>query len=190
MDLYQEIVHFIDVNIVFCLLPCILSLMLISVLFKNGGKAKKALTIIRWFIIGYATITNIQYVIGIILLPEEYAFIQRATGPYMFAYWFMFIGAVAIPFTLLIKKWASNYWYVMLVVILMKSGFYFERFVIIVTSFHRDYLPSRNSILDLEGVLFLGLLFLQGFMLALLLLGIVEVIERRKTRQNIADTNT
>ena len=54
------------------------------------------------------------------LNPEEYAFINRATGPYAITYWLMFLSALILPFTLLIKKLASKFWYVLLVAFAMK----------------------------------------------------------------------
>ena len=183
MDLYKQIIEIVDANIIFCLLPCILTLMLIRLLFKNRFKTDKALNIIRWFIIGYYLVTTTHYIFGMIFSPEEYAFINRATGPYWWAYWFMFICAIVLPFTLLIKKLASKYLYVLLVAVLIKSGAYFERFVIIVTSIHRDYLPPTDETSNwIPTITYIFLvIFLQGFILAVLLLGIVELIERIKT---------
>ena len=97
----------------------------------------------------------------------------------------MFICAIVLPFTLLIKKLASKYLYVLLVAILIKSGAYFERFVIIVTSIHRDYLPpteEKSNWMPFIGYILL-VIFLQGFILAILLLGIVELIERIKIKK-------
>jgi hypothetical protein len=119
--------------------------------------------------------------------PEKYAFIERATGPYKIAYWIMFLCALIFPFTLFYKKLASKFWYVLLVAFGMKIGFYFERYVIFVTSLHRDYLPSSYksefTCLPNFGI---GLFFLQGFIIAILSLGIFEIIKRRKKVYNRA----
>jgi len=127
-----------------------------------------------------------------VINPDEYAFIDRATGPYAWAYWMMFLSALILPFTLLIKKLASKYWYVILVAFGMKIGMYFERFVIILTSFHRDYLPENaNSEFENENTdlidLFsfgIGIIFLQGLIITILTLGIFEIIKRKKTAHN------
>lgn len=184
MDLYERIIQIIDANIVFCLLPCILTLMLIKLFFKNKFKTDKALNIIRWFIIGYYLITLTYYIFRLLFSSEETAFGNRATGPYWWAYWMMMLCAMALPLTLLIKKLASKYLYVLLIAFCIKIGAYFERFVIIVTSIHRDYLPPTTSTNDavLVIVYIVAVIFLQGFILALLLLGIVELIERSKSR--------
>ena len=183
MDLYKQIIEIVDANIIFCLLPCILTLMLIRLLFKNRFKTDKALNLIRWFIIAYYLVTLTHYIFGLIFSSDEYAFLNRATGPYWWAYWLMTICAVVLPFTLLIKKLASKYLYVLLIAFCLKIGFYFERFVIIVTSIHRDYLPPTDGTSDwTPTIVYIFLvIFLQGFILAMLLLGIVEIVERIKT---------
>ncbi|QXP59481.1 hypothetical protein [Olleya sp. HaHaR_3_96] len=125
--------------------------------------------------------------------PNEYAFINRATGPYAWAYWLMFLSALCLPFTLFIKKLASKYWYVILVAFGMKIGMYFERFVIITTSFHRDYLPNHeNSELGNKNIelidLFafgIGMLFLQGIIITIVTLIIFELLKREKKGHNM-----
>ncbi|MGV3696389.1 hypothetical protein [Flavobacterium sp.] len=181
MEIYKRVIEIIDVNIILCLFPCILFLMIIGYMFKNHNTSKKALNIIRWFVIGYFVITFIVYLIAMLLSPDEHAFVQRATGPYWFGYWLMLICSIIFPLSLLLKKLASKYLYVLLVVLLMKIGFYFERFVIIATTIHRDYLPSGHSGIHWGSSLFYGLAatFLQGLVLALLLLAIVKMTERK-----------
>jgi hypothetical protein len=181
MDLYEQIIRTVDANIMFCIFPCILTLMLIGRLFKNRFKPKKALNLIRWFVIIYSIVTLSHFIFGLLFSDEETAIMNRATGPYWWAYWFMFICSVVLPYTLLIKKLASKYLYVLFVAIFIKIGFYFERFVIIVTSLHRDYSPNQDTSDWPDFVMYVAIvIFLQGFVLALLLLGIVELIDRSK----------
>jgi len=193
MEVYKRIIEIIDANLIFCLIPIILTLIVLELIFKNRFETRKTLNLIRWTIIFYTIITWAFYLIGMATTKnsEEYAFFNRATGPYAIAYWVMFLGALILPFTLLIKKLASKYWYVLLVAFAMKSGMYFERFVIIVTSFHRDYLPNNgNSEFDNRTVELLGLfsygigiIFLQGVIITILTLGIFEIIKRKKCDQ-------
>jgi len=106
---------------------------------------------------------------------------DRATGPYAFAYWTMFLSATLLPFTLFYKKLAANPWYALFVAVCMKIGWYFERFVIFLTSYQRDYLPNQMGTNWLHFPLVeLLLLFLQGFVLAIVFLGIFELIEHIK----------
>jgi hypothetical protein len=181
MELYKRIIEIIDANLISCLIPIILTLILVELLFKSRFETKKVLNLIRWLIISYAIITWTYSLIGMIIYPEKFAFIERATGPYKLAYWIMFLSALILPFSLFIKKLASKFLYVLFVAIFMKIGFYFERFVIIVSNYHRDYLPeSGNS--DFPNSLLFGILiiFIQGFIIATVTLGIFEIMKRRK----------
>jgi len=74
---------------------------------------------------------------------ELYAFKNRAFGPYWWAYWTMVSCNVISP-QLFWSKWArTTPWFVFIVSIFVNIGMWFERFVIIVTSLHRDYMPSN-----------------------------------------------
>ena len=185
MELYKRIIEIIDANLIFCLIPIILTLILVELFFKNRFETKKTLNLICWTIIIYTIITWIFYLIGMALNPEEYAFINRATGPYAITYWLMFLSALILPFTLLIKKLASKFWYVLLVAFAMKIGMYFERFVIITTSFHRDYQTENGNTELIDSLSFgIGMIFLQGIIITILTLGVFELIKRKKTLDN------
>ncbi|MBD64543.1 MAG: hydrogenase [Halobacteriovoraceae bacterium] len=73
---------------------------------------------------------------------ERYAFINRATGPYWWAYWSMVSCNVISPQFLWSKKLRTNVVFVFIISIFVNIGMWFERFVIITTSLHRDFLPS------------------------------------------------
>jgi molybdopterin-containing oxidoreductase family membrane subunit len=73
---------------------------------------------------------------------EQYTFINRAFGPYAWAYWTMVTCNVLSPQIFWIKKARTNMAVLFIVSIFINIGMWFERFVIIVTSLHRDFLPS------------------------------------------------
>src|SRR6056297_1580139 len=73
---------------------------------------------------------------------ESYAFINRFSGPYMIAYWTMMTCNVISPQLFWIKKIRTNLTATFILSIVVNIGMWFERFVIIVTSLHRDYVPS------------------------------------------------
>jgi molybdopterin-containing oxidoreductase family membrane subunit len=73
---------------------------------------------------------------------ERYVFMNRALGPYAWAYWTMVICNVCVPQLLWFKKFRRSALLMFPVVILVNVGMWFERFVIVVTSLHRDFLPS------------------------------------------------
>ncbi len=72
---------------------------------------------------------------------ELYAFQNRAFGPYWWAYWTMVSCNVIVPQLFWFKSIRTNMVVVFVVSILVNIGMWFERFVIIVTSLHRDFLP-------------------------------------------------
>lgn len=73
---------------------------------------------------------------------EQFVFINRAFGPYAWAYWIMVCCNVIIPQLFWVKKFRRSIPVMIVVVILVNVGMWFERFVIIVTSLHRDFLPA------------------------------------------------
>ena len=73
---------------------------------------------------------------------EQYAFLNRATGPYWWAYASMMSCNVIIPQLYWIKKIRTSFIATFILSIFVNIGMWFERFVIIVTSLHRDFLPS------------------------------------------------
>jgi len=73
---------------------------------------------------------------------EQFVFKNRALGPLRGAYWTMVICNVVIPQVLWFRAARRNIPAVMAVAICVNIGMWFERFVIIVTSLHRDFLPS------------------------------------------------
>src|SRR6266850_1976066 len=77
---------------------------------------------------------------------ELYAFKNRAFGPYWWAYWTMITCNVVSPQLFWFKAVRQNMVIVFILSIFVNIGMWFERFVIIVTSLHRDYMPSNWAI--------------------------------------------
>ncbi len=73
---------------------------------------------------------------------ERFTFINRAFGPYAWAYWTMISCNVLIPQLYWFKKMRTSIPVMFIISITTNIGMWFERFVIIVTSLHRDFLPS------------------------------------------------
>lgn len=70
---------------------------------------------------------------------------NRPTGPYAHTYWMMLTCNVFVP-QLLWSRWVrSNVPLLFLISILVNVGMWLERYVIVVTSLHRDFLPSSWS---------------------------------------------
>ena len=73
---------------------------------------------------------------------EGFVFKNRAFGPYWWAYAIMFTCNAIIPQVFWFKAMRRNTWVLFVVSILVNVGMWFERYVIVVTSLHRDFLPS------------------------------------------------
>ncbi len=92
--------------------------------------------------VGYAYIMEffIAWYSG--LPTETFTFINRAFGPYMWAYWIMFSCNVIFPQLFWIRKIRRNIPIMFVIAVLVNVGMWFERFVIVITSLSRDFLPS------------------------------------------------
>ena len=73
---------------------------------------------------------------------EQFAFVNRAFGPYWWAYWTMVSCNVISPQFFWIKWCRTTPWFMVIICIFINIGMWFERFVITVTSLSRDFLPS------------------------------------------------
>jgi molybdopterin-containing oxidoreductase family membrane subunit len=74
---------------------------------------------------------------------DRYMIMNRMTGPYAPVYWVLITCNIAIPMTTL---WSSkirrNVAALFAISLIVQTGMWLERFVIIVTSLHRDFMPS------------------------------------------------
>ncbi len=91
-------------------------------------------------------------------------------GPYGVYYWLLIASNVLIPQALWFKGIRDNPPWLFLVALVVLIGMWLERFVIVVTSLHRDYLPSSWGMYSptvWDWSMFLGTL---GFFFALMFL--------------------
>ena len=101
---------------------------------------------------------------------ERYVTVNRMLGPYAAAYWALIFCNIITPQALWFKKVRSTPAILFVVAMVVNVGMWLERFVIVVTSLHRDFLPSswgmyHGTIWDWATFigtigLFLSLLFL------------------------------
>ncbi len=120
---------------------------------------------------------------------EQYAFINRATGPYWWAYWSMMTCNLIAPQVFWFKWARTTPWFIFMLSVVVNVGMWFERFVIIVTSLHREYLPSgwvMYSPTATEIGLFLGTfgLFFTCFFLFAKFLPVINMSEVKSILKN------
>jgi Ni/Fe-hydrogenase subunit HybB-like protein len=77
---------------------------------------------------------------------ESFMYWNRMTGPYGFTYVLLILCNIAIPQMLWSRRVRHNILLVWLLSIVLNIGMWLERFVIVVTSLHRDFLPSSWGI--------------------------------------------
>jgi len=73
---------------------------------------------------------------------EMYTSHNRLMGPYAPAYWALILCNVIVPQALWSNRVRSNTILLFIVAIIVNIGMWLERFVIVITSLHRDFLPS------------------------------------------------
>ena len=126
--------------------------------------------IVTGSIVGIAYITElfISWYSGVEY--EGYAFYNRVQGPLAWAYWSMMTCNVISPQLFWIKKIRTSVVATFVLSIIVNIGMWFERFVIIVTSLHRDYVPSswtmfHPTMYDIGEYLFTFGFFFTAFLL-------------------------
>src|SRR5213595_4094374 len=122
---------------------------------------------------------------------DQYMMTNRVLGPYGWIFWLLMLVNVVIPQALWSARVRRNLIALFLVALSINLGMWLERFVIVITSLHRDFVPSSwnmytPTIWDLATLfgsigLFLTLLFLFIRFLPMISMSeIREVISERK----------
>lgn len=141
------------------------------------------------------TIVGIAYITEFFIawysgnIYEQYAFTNRMFGPYWWAYWSMMTCNLIAPQVFWFRWARTTPWFIFIMSIVVNVGMWFERFVIIVTSLHRDYLPSSwvmysGSITEIG--LFLGTfgIFFTCFFLFAKFLPVINMAEVKSILRN------
>ena len=113
---------------------------------------------------------------------EQAAFYGRATGPYAWCFWTMVACNALAPQVLWFRRVRSNISALFVLSILVNVGMWLERFVIIVTSLHRSYLPSswvmyRPTMIEVGTLIGSFGLFFTSFLLFIRLLPMIAMWE-------------
>ena len=113
---------------------------------------------------------------------EGFVFVNRLFGPYAWAYWIMVSCNVITPQLFWFKKVRTNPMIIFILSIFVNIGMWFERFVIVASSLHRDFLPSSwgyfsPTIWDVAGLVGSFGLFFTLFTLFVRVLPMVSIAE-------------
>ena len=123
---------------------------------------------------------------------EQYAFVNRAFGPYWWSYWAMMTCNVISPQLFWFRKLRRSIIFTFVMSIIINIGMWFERFVIIVTSLHRDYLPSSWNMYSptwIEVGIFVGTMgiFMTLFLLFSRTLPVIAIAEVKSILKSSGD---
>ena len=115
---------------------------------------------------------------------EGFVPLNRMIGPYAFAYWALIFCNVVVPQALWLKRVRTSVPVLFIISLIVNVGMWLERFVIIVTSLHRDYLPSSWGLYSptfWDWSTFVGTigLFLSLLFLFLRFLPMISIFEMR-----------
>jgi molybdopterin-containing oxidoreductase family membrane subunit len=115
---------------------------------------------------------------------ERFMIYNRMTGPYKWFYWSLILCNVLAPQIIWFKRFRRNLVVLFLLSIVVSIGMWLERFVIIVTSLHRDFLPSSWGMYSptvWDFSMFLGTigLFFALLFLFIRFLPIISIFEMR-----------
>ncbi|MGB4840205.1 MAG: NrfD/PsrC family molybdoenzyme membrane anchor subunit [Saprospiraceae bacterium] len=123
---------------------------------------------------------------------EQFAFFNRALGPYWWAYFGMMFCNVVSPQFFWKKSFRRNVTLTFFLSIVVNIGMWFERFVIIATTLARDYLPSSWSLYSPSWVeigIYLGTfgLFFTCFLIFARVAPVVAVAEIKHILKSAGD---
>jgi Ni/Fe-hydrogenase subunit HybB-like protein len=79
---------------------------------------------------------------------EMFAIWNRMTGPYRWTYWTLIFCNLVFPQLLWFKKLRTNVVWLFIIAMDVLVGMWLERYIIVVVSLHRDFLPSSWGIYE------------------------------------------
>ncbi len=115
---------------------------------------------------------------------EKFMIINRMTGPYKTMYWALILCNVITPQFLWLTKIRNSTKALFIISLIVSLGMWLERYVIIVVSLHRDFLPSSWGMYKGTGFdwsMFIGTigLFLTLLFLFIRVLPMISIFEMR-----------
>lgn len=123
---------------------------------------------------------------------EKYAQVNRLIGPYAPAYWVLILCNVIVPQVLWFRRARASEAMLWSVALIILVGMWLERYVIVITSLHRDFLPSSWGMYSptvWDWVTFAGTigLFFALLFLFIRLLPMISIAEMRALLQEETD---
>ncbi|HMD32381.1 MAG TPA: NrfD/PsrC family molybdoenzyme membrane anchor subunit [Candidatus Acidoferrales bacterium] len=117
-------------------------------------------------------------------INETYMIHNRWTGPYAVAYWSLIACNIVIPQLMWLRRVRNSVPVLFVISLIVNVGMWLERFVIVVTSLHRDFIPSSWGMYyptKWDWFTYVGTigLFLTLFLLFIRFLPVIAIFEMR-----------
>jgi Ni/Fe-hydrogenase subunit HybB-like protein len=122
---------------------------------------------------------------------ERFMYANRAwLGPYAWSFWALILCNILTPQLLWMKSWRQTIPKLFAISIVVNMGMWLERFVIVITSLHRDWLPSSWGVYyptSIDWAIFFGTI---GFFLTLMFLFVrvlpaISIFEMREVLHHL-----
>jgi molybdopterin-containing oxidoreductase family membrane subunit len=158
---------------------------------RHLANAAKVLIATSWLVIyGYASEIFTAFYSGDQF--EQYMTMNRWFGPYAPVYWSMMACNVLVPQLLWLRRARHNVWLLFAVSLVVNVGMWMERFLIVVSSLHRDFMPSAwgmfyPTLWDWLQLLGSIALFVWLFLLFLRFLPAISIAEMRELVRESAE---
>jgi len=123
---------------------------------------------------------------------DQYMMMNRMTGPYAIVYWVLIATNLLAAQVLWWSKLRRNVLVLFIVALIIQTGMWLERFVIVITSLHRDFVPSSWGMYyptRWDWTIFLGSLglFFTLFFLFIRYLPMISIFELRELVHKTAE---
>jgi molybdopterin-containing oxidoreductase family membrane subunit len=111
--------------------------------------------------------------------------VNRMAGPYAPMFWALMVCNVVVPQLLWFPRMRANVPLLFVIALIVNLGMWLERYIIVVTSLHRDYLPSSwgmyaGTVWDWATYLGTIGLFLALLFLFIRVLPMISIFEMRE----------
>jgi Ni/Fe-hydrogenase subunit HybB-like protein len=147
---------------------------------ENMGKV----TLVTGMIVGYGYVSEVFFGWYSANKYEGFMIWNRMTGPYAAIYWALIFCNILTPQLLWFRRVRTSTLGLFAVAMVVNVGMWLERFVIVVTSLHRDFLPSSWGMYYptiWDWMTFIGTIgmFLVLFFLFIRFLPMISIFEMR-----------
>ncbi len=143
------------------------------------------LMLVTGLIVAYGYTSEIFYTWYSGANSERFMIFNRMFGPYWYTYWMLIFCNIAVPQLLWLQRVRQSVPVLFAISIVVNIGMWLERFVIVITSLHRDFMPSAWGMYHptrWDWATFVGTLglFLFCFLLFIRLLPVISIFEMRE----------